>query len=55
MFDETFVMSTRQGWKKPGFEKNSPVFFCIFLYNCSEERVFRVFQFQEYFLGASRL
>ena len=42
--------------KNPGFLKeNQPsglfifVFFCFFLFICTEERVFRVFQFQEYF------
>jgi hypothetical protein len=50
-----------QGWKKPGFlrKKTQPygfflaffLFFCffVFLYICPVERVFRVFQFQEYF------
>jgi hypothetical protein len=56
--------SWRQGWKKPGFfKKTSPVvffgfygfldflvFFCwVFLIFFPEERVFRVFQFQENF------
>jgi len=43
----------RHGWKNPGLKKTSPVgFFWVFgffLYICPEERVFRVYLFQEYF------
>jgi hypothetical protein len=53
-FAQTEACSNRQGWKKP-FKKIQPsVFFGFFwflfeffLYICPEERIFRVFQFQE--------
>jgi hypothetical protein len=49
-------VSFRQGWKKPGFfkKKPSPVVF-LYIYICSEDRVFRVFSVSRILLGASRL
>jgi hypothetical protein len=54
----TPITLLRQGWIKPVFFVIILVFFCfffVFLYVCTEERVFRVFSVSRILLGASRL